>query len=72
MDNNDTEFWQEIAKAAYHEYGGVTDWKNYQGLPMPAFEQLTPTIQAAWVAAVQYVAKRFKRKNDSIERDYEI
>lgn len=43
---------QEIAKLAYRAYGEVTDFKNFQGNPMPEWEQLTPTIQRAWVAAV--------------------
>lgn len=59
----DREFWEGIAQAAYHEYGAVTDFKNYQGLPMPEWAKLTPTIQAAWIAACQYCAKRFSPKN---------
>lgn len=60
-DEMDNDFWEGIAKAAYHEYGGVTDWKNYQGLPMPPWKALTPTIQSAWIASVKYVAKRFTK-----------
>lgn len=51
------EYVTEVAKAAYHEYGAVTDHKNYQGLPMPDWEQLTPKIQAAWKASVSYVLR---------------
>ncbi|HEV7717145.1 MAG TPA: hypothetical protein VGO53_16220 [Steroidobacteraceae bacterium] len=40
-----------IAKNAYAAYGAVTDHKNYQGLPMPEWENLTPKIREAWVAA---------------------
>lgn len=43
------------ARAAYSGYGVVTDHKNYQGLPMPAFDDLGPTIQAAWRAAADAV-----------------
>lgn len=39
------------AKAAYARYGAVTDHKNFQGNPMPAWDDLTDTIQAAWIAA---------------------
>lgn len=46
---------EELAKVAYHAYGGVTDFKNYQGLPMPAWENLTPTIREAWKASVMAV-----------------
>jgi hypothetical protein len=38
------------AKAAYTRYGAVTDFKNFQGNPMPEFEKLPETIQCAWVA----------------------
>jgi hypothetical protein len=44
-----------IAKEAYHAYGSVTNFKNYQGLPMPKWEDLTPTIRKAWVAASEKV-----------------
>lgn len=40
-----------LAKSAYAAYGAVTHHKNYQGLPMPDWEMLTPTIQEAWKAA---------------------
>lgn len=39
------------AKASYARYGAVTDHKNFQGNPMPAWDDLTDTIQAAWIAA---------------------
>lgn len=38
------------AKAAYSRYGAVTDFKNFQGNPMPEFEKLPEPIQCAWVA----------------------
>jgi len=38
----------------YNEYGGVTDFKNYQGLPMPLWSNLTPKIQEAWNTVAQY------------------
>jgi len=40
-----------LARAAYHAYGQVTDFKNFRGDPMPRFEDLGQKIQAAWVAA---------------------
>lgn len=39
------------APIAYDAYGAVTDHKNYQGLPMPKWEDLPPRIQEAWRAA---------------------
>lgn len=41
----------ERAQRAYEAYGAVTEHKNFQGDPMPAWEDLGDTIQAAWVAA---------------------
>jgi hypothetical protein len=42
---------ERLARKAYAAYGGVTNFKNYQGLPMPEFDALTPAIKAAWCAA---------------------
>jgi hypothetical protein len=47
---------EAIARSAYLAYGKVTDFKNYAGLPMPKWEDLTPKIQAAWRAAIGDVA----------------
>lgn len=52
-------FFVPYAKSAYEAYGAVTDHKNYQGLPMPEWEQLTETIQQAWVGAVKDVVQQF-------------
>ncbi len=45
----------DIARAefAYRAYGAVTDFKNYQGLPMPEWDALPPKIREAWVAAAK-------------------
>lgn len=40
-----------LARAAYARYGAVTDFKNFQGNPMPAWEALPAKIQEAWVNA---------------------
>jgi hypothetical protein len=47
---------EQLARAAYAAYGESTGGKNYQGLPMPAFDDLGDTIQAAWRAAAAAVA----------------
>lgn len=41
----------ERAQRAYEAYGAVTEHKNFQGDPMPAWDSLGDTIQAAWIAA---------------------
>jgi hypothetical protein len=40
-----------MAKLAYDAYGHTTGFKNFQGNPMPAWDDLGDTIQAAWVSA---------------------
>lgn len=47
--------WSEIAASAYRAYAASTGNKNYQGLPMPAFDNLPVAIQTAWEAAVRQV-----------------
>lgn len=44
-----------MAKLAYGAYGQTTDFKNYQGLPMPAWDALGDTIQAAWISAANAI-----------------
>lgn len=47
------------AEAAYAAYCVVTDYKNYQGKPMPEFEDLTPQIKLAWDAACEGVLRHW-------------
>lgn len=46
----------ERARIAYHAYGQTTDFKNFRGEPMPAFDDLPDPIKRAWVAAAEAVA----------------
>ena len=46
----------ELAQVAYDAYGESTGHKNYQGQPMPVWDDLGDSIQAAWVAAALAVA----------------
>ncbi len=57
----DEDIYVFYAREAYHAYGGVTDFKNYQGLPMPQWSDLTPKIRDAWVAAAMRVAELKER-----------
>jgi hypothetical protein len=45
-----------LARLAYQAYGQVTGNKNFQGAPMPAWDDLGSTIQAAWRAGTAAVA----------------
>ena len=47
---------EDLARRAYEAYGVVTGGKNYQGNPMPAWEDLGDKIQQAWRAAANAVA----------------
>lgn len=47
-------FYMEIAENAYSHYGAVTDFKNFQGNPMPKFSDLPDTIKKAWHDAARY------------------
>lgn len=51
----------DLAKAAYAAYGGATGHKNYRGEPMPAWDDLGPTIQTAWEVAAEAIARRILR-----------
>jgi hypothetical protein len=48
---------EELAKKAYFAYGQTTDFKNYQGLPMPEWENLPEAIQKAWGNAASTLAQ---------------
>lgn len=52
-----TDLTSNLAQAAYRAYGDTTGGLNYQGLPMPTWDDLGPAIQAAWVAAAGRVEK---------------
>lgn len=41
----------DLAKLAYQAYGRQVYFKNYQGNPMPAWDDLGDAIQDAWVAS---------------------
>ncbi|WP_329214776.1 hypothetical protein OG352_05135 [Streptomyces sp. NBC_01485] len=45
----------DLARTAYAAYGEATGGLNYQGLPMPDFNDLGDTIQQAWIAAATAV-----------------
>lgn len=39
---------ERLARIAYEAYGKTTDFKNYQGLAMPTYDDLPPKIKEAW------------------------
>jgi hypothetical protein len=45
-----------LAKIAYQAYSKTTGGLNFQGMPMPTWDNLGPKIQRAWQNAAQAVA----------------
>jgi hypothetical protein len=43
------------AKLGYEAYGAFTEWKNYAGLPMPQWTDLTDKIRGAWCASTKAI-----------------
>lgn len=46
---------EDMARKAYAAYAAAVDNKNYQGLPMPEYDDLGEKIQQAWHYAVAVV-----------------
>ncbi len=42
---------EALAEEGYKAYGQTTNFKNYQGLPMPEWDALPEKIKKAWVFA---------------------
>ena len=40
---------------AYQSYGDSVNWKNFQGNPMPTWDDLPIHIRQAWINAAQAV-----------------
>lgn len=40
-----------IAQAAYEAYGDSIAWTNFQGGPLPRWDELRPAVQESWVRA---------------------
>lgn len=64
-DPEDGMSWHEIAASAYRAYAASTGNKNYQGNPMPPWEELPRRIQIAWEAAARQTAWCIGRKADA-------
>ena len=59
MDNTGQEqagmAWTEIAEEGYKAYAAHSGNVNFQGNPMPTWENLPPAIREHWEAAVRHV-----------------
>lgn len=61
--------WRDIAESAYKAYAASTRNKNYQGLPMPEWQNLTPAIQTAWEVAARQVGECVSLTGDTMPPD---
>lgn len=66
MDNETGELTgDQLARVAYDAYGTVTDHKNFQGNPMPEYDDLTPLIKTAWEAVALAIWDVFLTESSS-------
>ena len=49
--------YTELAEVAYVAYAKSAKNKNYQGKPMPAWDELPPRIRQHWIAAMVAVVE---------------
>lgn len=57
-----TDDWA-LAQENYQGYGDQVGWVNYQGKPMPNWEDLTDTIRLGWLAGAIRVKSLVKPDN---------
>jgi len=49
--------YEDLAHIGYDAYGAAADWKNYQGKPMPKWDELPPDIRMKWRAATAAIVE---------------
>lgn len=52
----------DLAQKAYEDYAEYTNWKNYQGLTMPQWEDLPEGVKNAWMNAAAAVTEMVLEK----------
>lgn len=52
-----------LAKINYDAYGDQVGWLNFQGKPMPTWEELPDSIKLGWLAGALAVRKAVKPDN---------
>ena len=55
-----------LARLAYHAYGSQTNFKNFQGNPMPEWHELPENIRKAWCKAASAVENEVRKGNSQI------
>jgi hypothetical protein len=59
--------YEDFAKSAYKAYAANTGNKNFQGNPMPEWEQLPAAIQTAWEASARQIIDSWEGKANGWE-----
>jgi hypothetical protein len=57
---------ESAGESAYRKYGEVTGRKNFQGDPMPAWEDLPVKIREAWFNAAVEAWKNIQEANTEV------
>jgi hypothetical protein len=57
-----------LAQTAYAAYGESTGHLNFQGLPMPSWDELGESIQRAWAAAADAVVQAVTTSTPTSDR----
>lgn len=57
-----------LAETAYQAYGEQAGWKNYQGNPMPTWNDLPEAIRLCWLAAALAVEHKTRPSDSYRER----
>lgn len=50
----------QLARQLYDAYGQSAGWKNFQGNPMPTWEELPNNIRANWSASARECVRMAK------------
>lgn len=71
MNEPNDEDLTELARIGYEAYGDSADWKNFEGKPMPKWDDLRPDICEKWKAASRALAMSQSMANavDHVRRD---
>lgn len=57
-----------LARVGYDAYGQSAEWENYEGLPMPTWDELGKRIRGHWQAAAGAIADQFAEANATAGR----
>lgn len=50
------QFLTNLAKVGYEAYAASSSWKNFQGNPMPQWDELPQAIRNHWQAATKAIS----------------